>query len=163
MSLLDLLGDWTDQREWVILGSWELCGLCGAKTSMNQGGSRTGVVCNDCAKIDSCTVRPHDPIAERRPDRSFPTTRTQIAHCVHCGWTVDETYWSDEGEWVPYTPDELMDLMAHHARPRHTSHWGETHEIADHDALVRAQTKRRENYWRQHESTDLDHTEGSTT
>lgn len=148
MSLLDLLDDWTDQREWVILGSWHLCGLCGAKTGMNQGGSRTGVVCDACAMIDSCAIRPHEAVISRRWDRSLPRTR-HVAECLHCGWWLDEQEWRD-GAYVPRTVAEVAERMLEHVRPRHTSHWGESHEIDAHDELVRKQAARRAAYWARH-------------
>lgn len=140
LSLFDL-----EEPEWVVVGEWGRCGLCGTKCSFNQGGTTTGAVCDDCAQVDGCSIREHNPIVERRPS-PFSMSTDQVAHCDNCGWWVNADHRNDDGDWVPLTGDEVLDLCAEHARPRHTSHWGVSHEIAQHDALVAAQAKRRANY-----------------
>jgi hypothetical protein len=144
-DLLDLLDDWTDAPEWVILGDWGLCGLCGTKCSFNQGGSRTGAVCDACALIDSCRLVCCEPVAERRKAH-IGVDQFECAHC-DCGWWQFETYWHDEGEYRLYTPEEVTDMLAEHAIPRHVSHWGMSHPPEKHDDLVKAQAKRRAAYW----------------
>lgn len=58
MSTLFELEDFTETRsDWQIVGDWGLCGLCGVKTSFNQGGTTTGAVCDSCAKVDRCGQR----------------------------------------------------------------------------------------------------------
>lgn len=135
--------------EWVPLG-WNdamLCGLCGRKTTMNQGGTETGPVCDDCARIDRCRLQCCTPVAERRPAK-VGHEREECAHCQDCGWFLFLEQWTDDGEWKPYTPDEITDLMAAHAAPRHVTHWGEAHPPEKHDELVRAQQQRRDAYWK---------------
>jgi hypothetical protein len=142
-STLFDLDDFEETRpEWVLVGEWGRCGLCGTKCSYNQGGTRTGAVCDGCAQVDLCTIRPHDPVIERRPS-SLNSALVEVAHCSRCGWWVLEHYRDDDGNDVAYTPDELLDMCSVHVAPRHTSHWGFSHEIADHDRLVAAQAKRR--------------------
>lgn len=53
------LEDFTETRQaWQIVPDWELCGLCGGKTSFNQGGTSTGgAVCDPCATLDGCRLR----------------------------------------------------------------------------------------------------------
>lgn len=139
LTLFDL-----DAPEWVIIGTWGVCGLCGTKCAYNQGGTRTGAVCDDCAQIDLCTIRDHEAVIERR---SIPAHRIeQVAHCEHCGWFLALEHWADEGAWVLYTPEEILDACAEHNRPRHTSHWGMSHEIGEHDALIAKQARRRAKY-----------------
>lgn len=140
------LEDFPETRtEWVVLGDWDRCGLCGTRTrGCNQGGTRTGKVCDDCAQIDSCRLVCCEPVAERRPAR-VGVDQFECAHCA-CGWWAFETYWHDEGEHRPYTAEEVADLLAEHAQPRHVSHWGHAHPPSRHDELVRAQAKRRAAY-----------------
>lgn len=147
MSLLFELDDFEETRtEWVILGDWGRCGLCGATSKLNQGGTLTGNVCDDCAQIDSCRLVECTPVAERRPDR-MQKDRDKCAHCA-CGWWANAEYWHDDGEWRQHTPEEVADMLAEHAQPRHVSHWGETHPPGEHDRLVAAQAKRRAAYLR---------------
>lgn len=143
MSMLFDLDDFEETRvEWVVLsGQMERCGLCGARCSYNQGGTDTGPVCDACAVIDRCCIREHNPVAERRPERPFTTDG--VAHCENCTWVLLARNWGEDREW---TGDEILDAMAEHARPVHTSRWGVTHEIADHDRLVAEQAKRRATY-----------------
>lgn len=148
MTLLFDLDDFEETRtEWVPLG-WNdgmLCGLCGRKTTMNQGGSDVGPVCDACAAIDRCRLRCCTPVVERRPSM-FGHEREESAHCDDCGWFLLLERWTDDGELKQYTPEELTDLLAQHAEPRHVTHWGMTHPPAQHDALVKAQAKRRAAY-----------------
>lgn len=144
LALFDL-DDFVETRvEWVIVGDWGRCGLCGSKCGYNQGGSRTGAVCDDCAGVDSCRIRPHETVAERRKSGSA-TNSDEVAHCTQCTWSLFSMRWV-ESEWVEFSEEEVAAAMAEHVRPRHTSHWGVSHEIADHDRLVAAQEKRRAKY-----------------
>jgi hypothetical protein len=85
-----------------------------------------------------------DPVAERRPAR-VGHEREECAHCA-CGWWEFLDHWTDDGEWVAYTPEEVTEMLAHHAEPRHASHWGCVHRPETHDALVNAQAKRRASF-----------------
>lgn len=145
MSALFELDDFPETRtEWVIVGDWERCGLCGTRCSFNQGGTRTGAVCDDCAQIDECRIREHDAIVMRGRDRNLPGA-VRIARCLHCAWFLNAHRWED-GQSIPLTVDEVAQAMEHHVRPRHTSHWGVSHEIDQHDGLVAAQARRRSSY-----------------
>lgn len=142
------LEDYEETRtEWVILGDWDRCGLCGTRVrGMNQGGSLTGVVCDDCAQIDSCRIRDHEAFVVREHERNH-TRALVVARCLFCAWWLNGDRWTGD-RWVPLTVDEVVAAIAVHVRPRHTSHWGMSHEIADHDRLVAAQAKRRAAYLR---------------
>jgi hypothetical protein len=53
MSALFELEEFTE-TEWQIVRDWGRCGLCGVKCAYNQGGTHTGGVCDECARIDRC-------------------------------------------------------------------------------------------------------------
>jgi hypothetical protein len=125
------------------------CRDCGIKCAFNQGGAGGGAmytVCDDCAKIDACRLVCCSPVAERRPSK-IGLTRDEGAHCS-CGWWIFAERWSEDDALSrePLTPDELTDLMAEHAEPRHVSHWGESHPVAMHEALVAKRARRRAAY-----------------
>lgn len=147
-ALFDL-DDFEETRtEWVVLSSqWERCGLCGTRCGYNQGGTDTGPVCDACAVIDRCRVREHEAIIVRYRDRNLPGA-VRVAKCLHCAWFLNADRWED-GESIPRTVDEVAEAMLEHVRPKHTSHWGVSHEITDHDRLVGEQAKRRAAYLRQ--------------
>jgi len=147
VTVLFDLDDFEETRvEWEpIFGEDGLCRDCGIKTAFNQGGARPGlglfVVCNGCAGIDGCREQHCSPVIERRARPDF--TVDEVAHCPNCSWFIlDGAPWEDE----PYTADDLMDMLAEHARPRHVSRWGESHLIAEHDQLVADQAERRARY-----------------
>lgn len=122
------------------------CRDCGVKVSwMTGGGSRPGLgsfqVCEDCAQLDACRLRCCEPVAERRRAK-VGVDQWECAHC-DCGWWEFETYWHDEGEHRSYTAEEITDMLAEHAIPRHVSHWGKSHFVTVHDDLVKAQARRR--------------------
>lgn len=147
IALFDL-DDFTETRtEWVSLG-WlpDRCGLCGVKCSMNQGGTDVGMVCDGCAQIDRCRIREHEAVVCRSTARGTVLGRL-VARCLHCSWRLAESRW-EEGASVPRTVEEVAAAMVEHVRPKHTSHWGESHEITAHDELVAAQAKRRASYLR---------------
>lgn len=150
-ALFDLEDFAETRTEWIPLGTWDRCGLCGVKCSMNQGGTDTGAVCDQCAQVDGCRIRPHDPVVERRPGQ-YGIQVEQVAHCAHCGWWINAERRNDDGDWVPLTPEEVIDLCAEHARARHTSRWGMSHDISEHDVLVAAQAKRRASFLRKAEA-----------
>lgn len=135
------LDDFDETRTvWVMVGDWGRCGFCGVKCSFNQGGSKTGAVCDECAQIDHCQIRPHEPVIERRPSRLLNID--EAAHCLKCAWFLSVA----DSEDVEYTPEQVAARVAEHARPRHTSHWGMSHEIGDHDRLVAERARRRAKY-----------------
>lgn len=119
------------------------CRDCGAKGAYNQGGAGNGVafmVCDRCAEIDSCRLQICTPILERRKVPNF--TVDELAHCETCPWFVlDRSGWDDN-----FNADDLTDVLAEHAQPRHVSHWGNSHPVEKHDRLVRAQAERRAAY-----------------
>lgn len=156
-DLLDLL-DWTDAPEWEpIYKTYDLAGMiaddrcrdCGRKAAYNQGGAnRLGsfMVCDGCAQIDGCSLQVCNPYPVWCSDRG---TRIELAAmCEDCPWWLDAKRWDDDGEWVLLTPEEVADMVAEHATPRHVSRWGMTHPPGKHDDLVRAQGKRRADYLR---------------
>jgi len=147
-DLLDLLG-WTDTVWEPIYGADDrVCRDCGRKAAYNQGGAnRLGLfmVCDGCAAIDSCRLQVCNPYPVWCSDRG---THIELAAlCEDCPWRVDAKRWG-EGEWRHLTPDEVADMVAEHATPRHVSRWGMSHPPEKHDALVRAQGKRRTDYLR---------------
>ncbi len=119
------------------------CRDCGVKCAYNQGGSNErGIftVCDGCAEIDSCRLQVCTPILERRKVATF--TADELAHCESCSWFVlDRSGWDDK-----FDADDLQDMLAEHAQPRHVSHWGCAHPVEKHDGLVAAQAKRRTAY-----------------
>lgn len=156
-DLLDLLEDWTAATEWSpiykVYGDLasmiqdDLCRDCGAKSGYNQGGAgaprgTSYMVCDECAKIDGCYVREHEPVIERHGD--------QAARCS-CGWWISATYWHDDGKNVEYSTDELRDILADHIRPRHSSHWGcYPHEVEECARLFQERERRRARYRAKH-------------
>jgi hypothetical protein len=126
------------------------CRDCGAKCAFNQGGATPGIglfmVCDECAKLDRCRLVCCTPVAERRPSR-IGLTLDEGAHC-DCGWWIWAERWDDDDPKarIPLTPDEVVDLMAEHAEPRHVSRWGKAHLVAEHDELVAARERRRAAY-----------------
>lgn len=148
MTALFDLDDFEETRpEWVILGDWDRCGMCGTRVhGMNQGGTRTGVVCDDCAQIDSCRIREHETFIVRRVARDLPGA-LRVAECLHCAWFLNAHDYTGGGS-IPRTVQNVIEKCAEHVRPRHTSHWGMSHDIADHDRLVAGQARRRAAYLR---------------
>lgn len=134
--------------ESLLAPSRDLCRDCGVRCAFNQGGAGRGVlyqVCDECAKVDSCRLRCCTPVAERRPAKMWGE-REEAAHC-DCGWWLYLDRWDDDGPTrVPLTPDEVLDLMAEHARPRHVSHWGASHLVTEHDDLIDRRERRRAAY-----------------
>ncbi|GAA3730391.1 hypothetical protein GCM10022239_03730 [Leifsonia bigeumensis] len=122
------------------------CRDCGKRTSFDQGGGIPGVggftVCDGCAQIDQCRLQVCTPVIERRKAASYFVV-PELAHCNDCYWFVLEPS-TISGETI--TADDLIDMCAEHARPRHVSHWGESHLVEAHDGLVRKQAQRRAKY-----------------
>jgi len=124
------------------------CRDCGRKAAYNQGGATPGVgsymVCDGCADIDGCRLQVCNPYPVWCSDRG---THTELAAmCEDCPWWLPAKHWGDGGEWRLLTADEVTDMLAEHAAPRHVSHWGHSHPPGKHDDMVRAQAKRRAAY-----------------
>lgn len=166
-DLLDLLDDWTDAPEWlplykpfgvtlasVMMG--DRCRDCGARASYNQGGAAEAgiyMVCDECAQIDGCWVNDHELLIG--PHRSGGLN---LAARCSCGWDIAAHHPDGDGGYVPWTPEELADIMANHLRPKHSSHWGTyPHEIADCERLHKERERRRARYRAKHP----DHADGS--
>lgn len=143
------LDDFTETRtEWEpIYGRGMVCRDCGTKRVSGTGGGTPGLgqyeVCDECAAIDECRIREHEVVIERRAS-SFLTV-DELAHCAFCHWFVSVHEWAD-GTATDVTPERLAELAAEHVRPVHTSHWGKSHEITEHDGLVAARAHRRAAY-----------------
>lgn len=107
-------------------------------------------LCDDCAALDGAVVSSHTTVVERRPAHpgSFPN-KEEAAHCLDCGWWLFLDYWGDEGGWVVYTPEEIVEACTQHEVPRWRSRWGVVHELGEHDGLVSARAKRRAAYLRE--------------
>lgn len=63
MTTLFELEDFSETRtEWRLVPDWDLCGLCGVRTTWNQGGTTTaGAVCDGCAQVDRCRLVEGEP------------------------------------------------------------------------------------------------------
>lgn len=160
--LYDGDGSRVTKEQWNAYRNSSRCRDCGTRCEMNRGGSgvagRSFRVCDACAPLDGARIVEH---RSRRcdPRPGFISHWTVAADCLDCGWQVWTERFKGEApsmELEP-TPAEVIDAdIARHARPHYVGHWGDPHEIAEHDDLVRAQAKRRANYRRtNHENGSL--------
>lgn len=135
-------------EEWVAFQRSLRCRDCGGlmrrlRHTRSCGGVRDGgsfELCDDCAALDGCRLRCCEPIAKRG---SGSLTGIEHSAVCGCGWWLAYEHRDDDGDWLPYTVEEVADAVAEHMIPRHVSHWGMTHFLAEHDALTVGQAKRR--------------------
>lgn len=148
-DLLEGLEGWDDPTEWHPIHELGVCRDCGRPKSFWQGGASQGVafsLCDSCAAIDACRFRHHE--CEIGDFGNWINHDPIVIKCS-CGWWETASHFDDEGNFVRWTPDELVDIVAEHearGAREHVSHWGSVHDAADHDDLVEAQTKRRAAY-----------------
>lgn len=131
--------EWKSYLKWIYV-----CRDCGGKTSGSPGGAgREGgySLCEPCAAIDGCTIRPHEIIREERPC-TWNSDVTELAHCTRDSWFLLE-----------FDRDELEQRIEQHTAIRHTSRWGrDSHPPEQHDELVAAQARRRSAYFKSQNS-----------
>lgn len=140
------------EAEWTTyVRAGQVCRDCGASTrsSAASGGSagRGFEVCDDCTQIDGCRVRECQTVLQDRDTYGWAVS--EVAHCTGCGWFLLAGWWNDDNELVPYTAAEIDRFRRDHENPRHTSRWGRSHDIDEHDALVSAQQARRARFLRE--------------
>jgi hypothetical protein len=142
-------GSEVTKAEWKAFINAGRCRDCGIKCPIASGGTQDGHcyrLCEDCALLDGCRLDTHTTTIERGPAPSHFPEREAAAHCNDCGWWLFLEHWADEGRWIAYTPEEVIEACAEHEKPHHRGRWGRSHEISEHDGLVQRQAKRRAKY-----------------
>lgn len=145
-------GTKVSREEWRQFTGLSRCRDCGAKCSFNSGGGRAGrsyQVCDPCTQLDGAHVH---CCRAARCEPFMEWSWTVAASCLDCTWTMWTERFVADGEPMetePIPAAEIDAAIAHHNRAHYVSHWGSSHELGQHDNLVRLQAQRRAKYLRE--------------